>query len=69
MKRERIDKLLVERGLAPSRTRAQALVMAGVVLVDEQRVEKPSEMFEPSMRRFASRERTTRPRATSGAAA
>ncbi len=46
MKRERIDKLLVERGLAPSRTRAQALVMAGVVLVDEQRVEKSSEMFE-----------------------
>jgi 23S rRNA (cytidine1920-2'-O)/16S rRNA (cytidine1409-2'-O)-methyltransferase len=45
MKRERIDKLLVERGLAPSRTRAQALVMAGVVLVGEQRVEKPSEMF------------------------
>jgi 23S rRNA (cytidine1920-2'-O)/16S rRNA (cytidine1409-2'-O)-methyltransferase len=47
MKRERIDKLLVERGLAPSRTRAQALVMAGVVLVDEQRVEKPSEAFAP----------------------
>lgn len=45
MKRERIDKLLVERGLAPSRTRAQALVMAGVVLVNEQRVEKASEMF------------------------
>ena len=47
MKRERIDKLLVERGLAPSRTRAQALVMAGVVLVGEQRVEKPSETFAP----------------------
>ncbi|HEY0544401.1 MAG TPA: TlyA family RNA methyltransferase [Pyrinomonadaceae bacterium] len=46
MKRERIDKLLVERGLAGSRTRAQALVMAGVVLVGEQRVEKASEMFE-----------------------
>ena len=45
VKRERIDKLLVERGLAPSRTRAQALVMAGAVLVNEQRVEKPSEMF------------------------
>ncbi len=45
VKRERIDKLLVERGLAPSRTRAQALVMAGVVLVEEQRVEKPSETF------------------------
>ena len=44
MTRERIDKLLVERGLASSRTKAQALVMAGVVLVNEQRVEKPSEM-------------------------
>lgn len=41
MKRERIDRLLVERGLAPSRTRAQALIMAGKVLVDEQRVDKP----------------------------
>ena len=40
---ERIDKLLVERGLAESRTKAQALVMAGVVLVDEQRVAKPSD--------------------------
>lgn len=47
MKRERIDKLLVERGLAASRAKAQALVMAGAVLVDEQRVSKPSEMFPP----------------------
>ena len=39
----RIDKLLVERGLAESRTKAQALVMAGVVLADEQRVNKPSD--------------------------
>lgn len=45
MKRERIDKLLVERGLAKSRTKAQALVMAGVVLVDDQLVDKPSEAF------------------------
>ncbi|MFL6228799.1 MAG: TlyA family RNA methyltransferase [Pyrinomonadaceae bacterium] len=45
MKRERIDKLLVERGLAASRTRAQALVMAGRVVVDDRRVEKPSETF------------------------
>ena len=44
MKRERIDKLLVERGLASSRTKAQAMVMSGVVLVNEQRVEKPSEL-------------------------
>ena len=47
MKPERIDKLLVERGLAQSRTKAQALVMAGVVLVDEQLVHKPSESFSP----------------------
>ncbi|HEY9284330.1 MAG TPA: TlyA family RNA methyltransferase [Pyrinomonadaceae bacterium] len=46
-KRERIDKLLVERGLAQSRARAQALVMAGAVLVSEQRVEKPSQVFPP----------------------
>ncbi len=45
MERERIDKLLVDQGLADSRTKAQALVMAGVVLVDDQRVNKPSEKF------------------------
>lgn len=44
--RQRIDKLLVERGLADSRTRAQAMVMAGIVLVDEKRVNKASETFE-----------------------
>jgi 23S rRNA (cytidine1920-2'-O)/16S rRNA (cytidine1409-2'-O)-methyltransferase len=37
----RLDKALVERGLAASRERAQALVLAGRVLVAEQRVEKP----------------------------
>ena len=47
MKRERIDKLLVERGLAGSRTKAQAMIMAGVVLVNEQRIEKPSEQIAP----------------------
>jgi 23S rRNA (cytidine1920-2'-O)/16S rRNA (cytidine1409-2'-O)-methyltransferase len=45
VKRDRIDKLLVERDLAESRTKAQALVMAGVVLVNEQRVQKPSDQF------------------------
>ena len=45
MKRERIDKLLVERGLAESRTKAQAMVMAGSVLVSEQRVDKPSDLI------------------------
>lgn len=47
MKKERIDKILVEKGHAESRTKAQALVMAGVVLVNEKRVEKPSEKFFP----------------------
>jgi 23S rRNA (cytidine1920-2'-O)/16S rRNA (cytidine1409-2'-O)-methyltransferase len=36
----RIDKLLVERGLTSSRERAQALILAGRVLVDELKVEK-----------------------------
>jgi 23S rRNA (cytidine1920-2'-O)/16S rRNA (cytidine1409-2'-O)-methyltransferase len=47
VKRERVDRLLVERGLAPTRTRAQALVMAGRVLAGERRVEKASETFAP----------------------
>lgn len=36
----RLDKLLVERGLTPSRERAQALILAGRVLVNEQKLEK-----------------------------
>jgi 23S rRNA (cytidine1920-2'-O)/16S rRNA (cytidine1409-2'-O)-methyltransferase len=36
----RLDKLLVDRGLAKSRERAQSLILAGKVLVDEQKVEK-----------------------------
>jgi 23S rRNA (cytidine1920-2'-O)/16S rRNA (cytidine1409-2'-O)-methyltransferase len=36
----RLDKLLVERALAPSRERAQALILAGKVLVNEQKIEK-----------------------------
>jgi 23S rRNA (cytidine1920-2'-O)/16S rRNA (cytidine1409-2'-O)-methyltransferase len=37
----RLDKALVERGLVASRERAQALILAGRVLVWDQRVEKP----------------------------
>ena len=36
----RLDKLLVDRGLAKSRERAQALVLAGKVLVNEQKLDK-----------------------------
>jgi len=42
----RIDKLLVDRGLAPSRERAQALILAGKVLANEQKVEKPGTAVE-----------------------
>ncbi len=41
MVKQRLDKLLVDRGLAASRERAQALVLAGRVLVNGQKVEKP----------------------------
>ncbi len=37
----RVDLLLVERGLVPSRERARALILAGRVLVGEQKVDKP----------------------------
>jgi 23S rRNA (cytidine1920-2'-O)/16S rRNA (cytidine1409-2'-O)-methyltransferase len=40
LKKERIDKLLVDRGLVASRERARALILAGAVLVDEQVVDK-----------------------------
>jgi 23S rRNA (cytidine1920-2'-O)/16S rRNA (cytidine1409-2'-O)-methyltransferase len=42
----RLDKLLVERGMFPSRERAQAMILAGRVLVDEQKVEKPGTAVE-----------------------
>ena len=39
--KHRVDQLLVDRGLVESRTRAQALILAGKVFVGEQRVDKP----------------------------
>jgi 23S rRNA (cytidine1920-2'-O)/16S rRNA (cytidine1409-2'-O)-methyltransferase len=49
VKKQRIDVLLVERGLAESRTKAQALVMAGAVVVGEARADKPGALVDPAL--------------------
>jgi 23S rRNA (cytidine1920-2'-O)/16S rRNA (cytidine1409-2'-O)-methyltransferase len=45
MKKERADKIVAGRGLAESRQKAQALIMAGLVFSEGQRVEKPGQMI------------------------
>ena len=45
----RLDLLIVERGLAPSREKAQALVMAGQVLVNHQKADKPGRNLSPDV--------------------
>ena len=42
----RIDLLLVERGFAESRHKAQALLLAGQIMVGEQKVEKPGQLVD-----------------------
>ena len=43
--RIRIDTLMVQKGLVPSRERARALILAGRVLVSEQKIDKPGTAF------------------------
>lgn len=43
-RRERLDRLMLERNLATSREKAQALIMAGEVLVDRQKAAKPGQL-------------------------
>lgn len=43
----RLDKLLLERGLAPTRERAQALILAGKLLVNGQKIEKSGASVNP----------------------
>ena len=43
----RLDKLLVDRGLAASRGRAQSLILAGKVLVSDQKLDKAGAQVEP----------------------
>ncbi len=49
MARRRIDLLLVERGLAETRAKAQALVMAGAVVAGEARVDKPGQLVDEAL--------------------
>ncbi|WP_375270743.1 TlyA family RNA methyltransferase [Sphingomonas sp.] len=43
MAKQRADQMLVDRGLAESRARAQALIMAGLVFVGDRKVDKPGQ--------------------------
>lgn len=47
MKKQRLDALITELGLAPSREQAKAVIMAGEVFVDGQRVDKPGTAVDP----------------------
>ena len=47
--RQRLDLLVVERGLADSRTQARALILAGAVIAGEQRVDKPGSLVDPAI--------------------
>jgi 23S rRNA (cytidine1920-2'-O)/16S rRNA (cytidine1409-2'-O)-methyltransferase len=44
VRKQRLDSLLLQRGLAESRTQAQALILAGQVLVGDQRADKPGSL-------------------------
>jgi 23S rRNA (cytidine1920-2'-O)/16S rRNA (cytidine1409-2'-O)-methyltransferase len=46
----RLDRLLVERGLAPTREKAQALIMAGDVLIDGHKAQKSGQPVDPECR-------------------
>jgi 23S rRNA (cytidine1920-2'-O)/16S rRNA (cytidine1409-2'-O)-methyltransferase len=46
----RLDRLLVERGLAPTREKAQALIMAGAVLLDGRKAAKPGQPVDDGTR-------------------
>ena len=47
MSKIRLDQYLCQNGLVQSRERAKALIMSGIVFVDEQKVDKAGEMINP----------------------
>ena len=46
--KERLDILLLKKGLAPSREKAKAMIMEGCVYVNNQKEDKAGTMFDPS---------------------
>ena len=44
--KERLDVLLVKKGLAESREKAKAIIMSGIVYVDDQKEDKAGTSFE-----------------------
>jgi 23S rRNA (cytidine1920-2'-O)/16S rRNA (cytidine1409-2'-O)-methyltransferase len=50
VKKERLDKLLVTLGLAQSRERARALILAGKVVVDDHTIDKAGTPVDPAAR-------------------
>ena len=47
--KKRLDVLLTERGLAENRTKAQAIIMSGLVYVQGQKAEKPGVSYDESV--------------------
>ena len=47
--KERLDILLVKRNLAPSREKAKAIIMSGIVYVDGQKEDKAGSVFEDTV--------------------
>ena len=45
IKKERLDVLLVEKGLAASREKAKAIIMSGIVFVDNEKEDKAGATF------------------------
>ncbi|MBB5264489.1 23S rRNA (cytidine1920-2'-O)/16S rRNA (cytidine1409-2'-O)-methyltransferase [Catenibacillus scindens] len=50
--KERLDVLLVKQGLASSREKAKAMIMAGDVFVNDNREDKPGDCFDPEKSRI-----------------
>lgn len=48
-KKKRLDVLLTERGFTDSRTKAQAIIMSGLVYVNDQKADKPGVSYEESV--------------------